>query len=76
MSLSVIDQVPTGSLLGGRQNYDPFLGTLNIGCRIIIGIQKGTMILTTTLLYIMGSMGYYVILLDIIVYIVGCYGIF
>ena len=26
----------------------PFLGTLNIRCRIIIGIQKGTIILTTT----------------------------
>ena len=26
--------------MGGCQNYDPFLGTLNIRCRIIIGIQK------------------------------------
>ena len=26
----------------------PFLGTLNIRCPIIIGIQKGTTILTTT----------------------------
>ena len=26
----------------------PFWGTLNIRCRIIIGIQKGTIILTTT----------------------------
>ena len=34
--------------LGGCQNYGPFLGTLNIRCRIKIGIQKGTMILTTT----------------------------
>ena len=25
-----------------------FLGTLNIRCRIIVGIQKGTIILTTT----------------------------
>ena len=33
----------------GCQNYSPFLGTLNIyRCRTIIGIQKGTMILTTT----------------------------
>ena len=31
----------------GCQNYGPFLGTLNIRCRIIIGIQKGTIILTT-----------------------------
>ena len=34
--------------MGGCQNYGPFLGTLNIRCRIIIGIQKGTVILTTT----------------------------
>ena len=26
----------------------PFLGALNIRCRIIIGIQKGPIILTTT----------------------------
>ena len=26
----------------------PFLGTLNIRCRIIIGIQNGTIMLTTT----------------------------
>ena len=37
------------SLLGGCQNYGPFLGTLNNSCRIIIGTQKGTIILTTTL---------------------------
>ena len=41
----VCDVQPT---LGGCQNYDPFLGTLNIRCRIIIGIQKGTIILTAT----------------------------
>ena len=34
--------------MGGCQNYGPFLGTLSIRCRIIIGIQKGTIILTTT----------------------------
>ena len=34
--------------MGGSQNYGPFLGTLSIRGRIIIGIQKGTMILTTT----------------------------
>ena len=28
----------------------PFLGTLNIRCRIIIGTQNGTIILTTTLM--------------------------
>ena len=30
------------------KNYGPFLGTLNIRCRIIVGTQKGTIILTTT----------------------------
>ena len=34
--------------LGSCQNYGPFLGTLNIRCRIILGTQKGTIILTTT----------------------------
>ena len=38
--------------MGGCQNYGPFLGTLNIRCRIIIGIQKGTIILTTTYIYV------------------------
>ena len=33
--------------MGGCQNYGPFLGTLNIRDRIIIGTQKGTIILTT-----------------------------
>ena len=34
--------------MGGCQNYGPFLGTLNIRCRTIMGAQKGTIILTTT----------------------------
>ena len=34
--------------MGGCQNYGPFWGTPNIRCRIIIGIQKRTIILTTT----------------------------
>ena len=34
--------------MGSCQNYGPFLGTLNSRGRIIIGIQKGTIILTTT----------------------------
>ena len=34
--------------MGGCQNYGPFLRTLNIKCRIIIGTKKGTIILTTT----------------------------
>ena len=33
--------------MGGYQNDGPFLGTLNIRGRSIIGIQKGTIILTT-----------------------------
>ena len=31
--------------------YRPCLGTLNIRCRIIIGVQKGAVILTTTHMY-------------------------
>ena len=38
--------------MGGCQNYGPFLGTLNIRCRTIMGTQKGTIILTTTHIYI------------------------
>ena len=41
-----------GIYMGGCQNYGPFLGTLNIRGRIIIGIQKGTIILTTRYIYI------------------------
>ena len=33
---------------GSSQNYGPFWGTLNNRCRIMIRIQKGTLILTTT----------------------------
>ena len=33
--------------MGSCQNKGPFLGALN-RCRIIIGTQKGTLILTTT----------------------------
>ena len=35
----------------GCQNYGPFLGTLNNRCRILIGTQKGNVILTTTHMY-------------------------
>ena len=35
-------------MAGSCQNYGPFLGPLNIRCRIIIGTQKGTIILTIT----------------------------
>ena len=48
-------QPGTGQEMGGCQNCGRgfgfrvvFLGTPNIRCRIIIGIQKGTVILTTT----------------------------
>ena len=34
--------------MGGCQNHGPFLGTLDVRCRIKIGIQKETIILTTT----------------------------
>ena len=34
--------------MGGCQNYGPFLGTLNIRCRILLRTHKGTIILTTT----------------------------
>ena len=33
--------------MGGCEKYGPFVGTLNIRCLNIIGIQKGTIILTT-----------------------------
>ena len=36
------------SYKGGCQNDGPFLGTLNIRSRIILGTQKGTIILITT----------------------------
>ena len=38
--------------MGGYQNYGPLLGPLNIRCRIILRTQKGTIILTTTHIYI------------------------
>ena len=42
----------------GCQNYGPFLGTLNIRGRIIIGIQKGTIILTTTHMRVLNILKY------------------
>ena len=44
-----------GRHMGGCQNYGPFLGTLNIRCRIITRIQKGTIILTTTHIKVAGE---------------------
>ena len=41
--------------MGGCQNYGPLLGTPNITCRIIIGTQKGTIILTTTHMFILSD---------------------
>ena len=38
--------------MGGCQNYGPFWGTLYIRCRTIMGTQKGTIILTTTHMYV------------------------
>ena len=37
----------TNHEMGGCQNYGQFLGTLNIRGHIRIGIQKGTILLTT-----------------------------
>ena len=34
--------------MGSCQNDGPFLGTLNIRCRILLRTQEGTIILTTT----------------------------
>ena len=42
-----LDGLPTNGQNGG-QNYGSLLGTLNIKCHIIKGIQKGIIILTTT----------------------------
>ena len=44
-------------LMGGCQNDGPFLGILYTRCRIIIGTQKGTIILTTTLMNLQGLSG-------------------
>ena len=41
--------------MGGCQNCGPFMGTLNIRGHIIIGTQKGTIILTTTHMSILAS---------------------
>ena len=42
------DDQPRYAYIGGCQNVDPFLGTLEIRCRIIMDPYKGTRILTTT----------------------------
>ena len=44
----IMENKMEATILGGCQNYGPFLVTLNIRCHIIIGTQEGTIILTTT----------------------------
>ena len=48
MHTRIVTQKHIYIYMGGCQNYGPFSGTLNIRGRIIIGIQKGPIILTTT----------------------------
>ena len=48
METTIMGYIGIIGYMGGCQNYCPFLGTLNIRCRIIIGIQKESIILTTT----------------------------
>ena len=43
--------------MGSCQYYGPFLGTLNNRCRIILGTQKGTIILTTTHILVLTQVG-------------------
>ena len=38
--------------MGGCQNYGPLLDPLNTRCRIILGTQKGTIVLTTTHMFL------------------------
>ena len=45
--------------MGGCPNYGSFLDTLNIRCRIIIGIKKGIRILTTHMGHIFTYMSIY-----------------
>ena len=45
---STLSQTNMEAHMGGCQNYGPFLSTLNIRGRIVIGTQKGTIILATT----------------------------
>ena len=54
--------------MGGCQNYGPFLVTLNIRCRSIIGIQQGTIILTTTHIVVYLNILWYIILYYIVIY--------
>ena len=40
-NIGIMENEMEATILGSCQNYGPFLGTLNIRCRIMIGIQKG-----------------------------------
>ena len=60
--------------MGGCPNYGPFLDTLNLRCRIIIGIQKGTIISTTTHMYVFMYMYTYVYIYICICIYVGSLG--
>ena len=46
--MGIMEKKMETTVLGYLYPLSPFLGTLNSRCRIIIGIQKGTIILTTT----------------------------
>ena len=39
--------------MGGCQNHGPLVGLLNTRCRIVVGTQKGTIVLTTTNVFTM-----------------------
>ena len=44
METTIMGYIGIIGYMGGCQNYGPFLDPLNIRCRIIIGIQKGTIL--------------------------------
>ena len=49
VKIGILEKKMETTVLGLYTIFIPFFsGTLNIRCRIIIGIQKGTLILTTT----------------------------
>ena len=46
--MGIMEKKMETTVLGYLYPLSPFLGTLNIRCRTIMGTQKGTIILTTT----------------------------
>ena len=48
METTIMGYIGIIGYMGACQNYGPFLGTLNIRGHIILGTQKGTIILTTS----------------------------